>query len=91
MTARKLIYTGRVQGVGFRYSVKQIAAGFEVEGSVRNLPDGTVEVRAMACDIEELDAFQQEVENSHLSSFIKGIEVVEMPPFESAAGFSILR
>ena len=36
-TSRRLIYAGRVQGVGFRYSVKQIATGFDVTGWVRNL------------------------------------------------------
>lgn len=91
MIARQIIFTGRVQGVGFRYSVKQIAAGFEVEGSVGNLADGTVEVRAMAWDAEELDAFLDELQNSHLASFIKNMEIVEIPPIDDAKGFSILR
>ena len=42
----QLIYSGRVQGVGFRYTVKQVAAGYDVAGTVRNLPDGRVELVA---------------------------------------------
>jgi acylphosphatase len=38
-----LLYSGRVQGVGFRYTVKSVANGFELTGIVRNLPDGRVE------------------------------------------------
>ena len=39
----QVFYSGNVQGVGFRYTVKSVATGFEVIGSVRNLPDGSVE------------------------------------------------
>ena len=41
-----IYYSGNVQGVGFRYTVKSIATGFEVTGAVRNLPDGRVELLA---------------------------------------------
>jgi len=37
-------YSGRVQGVGFRYTAKNIAMRFDVSGYVRNLPDGRVEL-----------------------------------------------
>ena len=39
-----VLYEGRVQGVGFRYTVSTIAKSFPVRGYVRNLPDGRVEV-----------------------------------------------
>jgi acylphosphatase len=35
-------YEGRVQGVGFRYTVRRLATRFDVGGYVRNLPDGRV-------------------------------------------------
>jgi len=41
-----VFFTGRVQGVGFRYSALQVALGFEVSGYVRNLPDGRVQLEA---------------------------------------------
>ena len=41
-----VLYSGNVQGVGFRYRTLVVAQGFAVNGFVRNLPDGTVEVVA---------------------------------------------
>ena len=41
---RELYYSGRVQGVGFRYTVRSLAMRFAVAGFVRNLPDGRVEL-----------------------------------------------
>lgn len=40
------MYTGRVQGVGFRYTTTRVARGFAVGGYVMNLPDGRVELVA---------------------------------------------
>lgn len=37
-------FSGRVQGVGFRYTVKNIALQYDVQGYVRNLSDGRVEL-----------------------------------------------
>jgi acylphosphatase len=37
-------FTGRVQGVGFRYATSRIARHYDVVGYVRNMPDGSVEV-----------------------------------------------
>ena len=42
----QVLYSGHVQGVGFRYSVKSLAPGFEVTGTIRNLLDGRVELLA---------------------------------------------
>jgi acylphosphatase len=42
----RVVFSGRVQGVGFRYTARRAAAGFAVTGWVRNLPDGTVELEA---------------------------------------------
>jgi acylphosphatase len=44
--AVKVIYKGVVQGVGFRYSAKAIAARHKINGWVRNLPNGDVELYA---------------------------------------------
>ncbi len=63
-------YSGRVQGVGFRYSVKQVAAGYEVVGWVRNLPDGRVELQAGG-NSGELDAFLAAIAAGHLGGYIK--------------------
>jgi acylphosphatase len=41
---REVHYTGRVQGVGFRYTARQVAQGIAVTGFVRNLDDGRVQL-----------------------------------------------
>ena len=51
-TRRTVIYSGRVQGVGFRYRVSELAGRYAVTGYVRNLPDGTVELVAEGQDGE---------------------------------------
>ncbi len=70
MTARHVFYEGRVQGVGFRYTVCQIAAGFDITGWIRNLPDGRVELLA-AGEADELADFLQAIRESGLGSFIR--------------------
>ncbi|MGZ5002296.1 MAG: acylphosphatase [Chthoniobacterales bacterium] len=70
MTAKQVFYEGHVQGVGFRWSVKYIARGFDVTGCVRNLPDGRVELMA-AGDPEEVSAFLEAIAQSELRAHIK--------------------
>ena len=41
---KRVRYSGRVQGVGFRYTTERLAQGFRVGGYVRNLPGGEVEL-----------------------------------------------
>lgn len=43
---RRVVFHGRVQGVFFRATTRELAAGLDVVGYVRNLPDGTVELEA---------------------------------------------
>ena len=45
-TRRHCYFSGRVQGVGFRYTTRNIAISYDVTGFVRNLPDGRVELVA---------------------------------------------
>jgi len=64
-----VFYSGRVQGVGFRYTVKSVAPGYEVTGIVRNLPDGRVELAAEGTKAE-LEAFRQGIRDSGLGRLI---------------------
>lgn len=91
MVARQVFYSGRVQGVGFRYTVKRIAGGFEVTGWVRNLPDGRVELQAMSHDQDELEAFLQDIQDSSLGGNIKSADVSAVPPLAGVRGFSIVQ
>jgi acylphosphatase len=66
----QVFYSGHVQGVGFRYTVKSVATGFELTGTVRNLSDGRVE---LVCEgaREELEAFRQAIRESGLDPHIQ--------------------
>ena len=57
---KTVYYTGRVQGVGFRYTARAIAGRFDVGGFVRNLPDGRVELVAEG-EPHELAVFLDEI------------------------------
>jgi acylphosphatase len=85
-----IYYTGRVQGVGFRYTTKNVATGYEVTGIVRNLPDGRVELVAEGLK-DELEAFQQGIRESGLGSLIAGEEVKWEEPNGEFRGFEITR
>jgi acylphosphatase len=64
---KRVLYSGRVQGVGFRYTTRRLAQGYDVAGYVRNLPDGTVELVAEgeAGEVERfLDAVAQRMGDS---------------------------
>ena len=65
-----VFYSGHVQGVGFRYTVKSVAAGFEVTGTVRNLLDGRVELAAEG-NREELEAFRKAIHDAGMEHFIR--------------------
>jgi acylphosphatase len=89
MIARQIFYEGRVQGVGFRFTCRQIARGYEVVGWVRNLPDGRVEMQCSG-DREEVEAFLEGIAESELKSHIKGITAIPIPPLTGVRGFEII-
>jgi acylphosphatase len=69
-----IYYSGRVQGVGFRYTTKSVAAGYEVVGVVRNLSDGRVEL-VVEGDREELEAFRRAIQDSEVGGLIRHEDV----------------
>jgi len=86
----QVFYSGRVQGVGFRYTVKSLAPGYEVTGAVRNLPDGRVELLAEG-ERAELEALQQAVRESGLQRFIENEHSTWSPAQGGFRGFEIVR
>jgi len=64
-----VLYTGRVQGVGFRFTTHQIAQQFPITGYVRNCPDGSVELVAEGT-YEEILNFLHAVRNSYVGRYI---------------------
>ena len=57
---REVTYGGQVQGVGFRYTTRSIAANHNVTGYVMNLPDGRVQLVAEGT-AAELDVLLEEI------------------------------
>lgn len=70
MISRKVFYSGRVQGVGFRWNARHIASEFEVSGRIRNLPDGRVEL-AVCGEEEEVGEFLRAIRESGLAAHIQ--------------------
>ena len=83
-------YSGRVQGVGFRYAVKAVAAGYDVVGTVCNKADGSVELVAEG-QRAELGSFCDSIRKSEVGSFIRGERVVWETPTGTLRGFGIAR
>ena len=86
----QVIYSGHVQGVGFRYTVRTVAAGFTVTGTVRNLPDGDVELIAEGAK-DELAAFRQAIRESGLEHFVRDEAVSWAEAKNEFRGFEIVR
>ena len=86
----QVYYSGSVQGVGFRYTARTVATGFELTGAVRNLPDGRVELVAEGIK-EELEAFRQAIRDSGLEHFIQKEEVIWSDVQNGFRGFEIVR
>jgi acylphosphatase len=82
-----VFYSGRVQGIGFRYTVADIASYQKVLGWVRNLDDARVEVVAEA-DEDTLNIFLQQV-NQHFSRYIKDAEIEWLPASGEFRDFSV--
>ena len=84
------LYSGHVQGIGFRYTVKTLTPGFEVIGTVRNLEDGRVELVAEGTK-EELEAFLEAIRQSEVGRFIKQEQTCWSEAKNEFRGFEITR
>jgi acylphosphatase len=72
-----LCYSGRVQGIGFRYAVLDIALNLKVCGWVKNLNDGRVEILAES-EEDTLNIFHEQI-NQHFSRYITDTIVEKLP------------
>jgi len=86
----QVFYTGKVQGVGFRYTVKTVATGFDLAGTVRNLSDGRVELIAEG-ERGELEDFRKAIQESGLGHFVQNEEVSWGDAQNEFRGFEIVR
>jgi acylphosphatase len=84
---RKYIFSGRVQGVGFRYTANSIARGYDVAGYVKNLPDGTVEIVCQGTE-KEIASYITEV-RENMDRCIYDENSFSMPVDENRTRFEI--
>ena len=70
---------GRVQGVGFRWWARGVAEGLGLGGTVRNLPDGSVEVRAMGAP-GKLERFEDMLREGPAFARVDRLDSIEVRP-----------
>lgn len=78
MLAKHIIFIGRVQGVGFRFTVRRAASRRQLTGFVRNVPDGTVEMLAQGRS-EDVDDCIQDIKE-YFADYLKETRIEEIPP-----------
>lgn len=87
MQRRTCLFSGRVQGVGFRYTALNIAQQHNVSGYVRNAPDGRVELVIEGPDAE-MDAVIESLAQ-RLEGFIRDTRIEPSPATGEFRGFTI--
>lgn len=86
---RHVIFTGHVQGVFFRATTAEIAAGLPVTGFVRNLDDGTVEMEAQGA-AESLDRLVAAIQRRY-EVFIAHTKVEHRSAVSGEASFRVVK
>jgi acylphosphatase len=78
------VATGRVQGIGYRYFCREQAQSLEVNGWVRNLPDGSVEFLAEGSDAD-LEEFLRRLKKGPMSGHVDALRVdwLDQPVFSN--------
>ena len=85
--ARHVIYRGHVQGVGFRFTVHRIARRYAVTGTVRNLPDGTVEMHLQG-PAGDVQACLHDIQKT-MAGYIRQTKTDAVPPDPRHVEFQI--
>jgi acylphosphatase len=89
MIARRFIVKGRVQGVGFRYFAIRAARHLRVVGTVRNMPDGSVEAIAEGTP-EALSEFRTQLARGPSSARVMAVDETEYPLTGRYADFNVI-
>lgn len=88
MIARKLLISGLVQGVGFRFFTQRSAARHQVHGYVKNLDDGRVEAVAQG-DEKSVKAFVDDLSAGPIHAKVEDVEEIVLEPNSSLSTFLI--
>ena len=85
----KILITGRVQQVGFRFYTQQKALDIGINGSVQNLPNGDVIIIAFGLEKQILE-FISWLHRGPSRAMVTSVELLEIP-FELVSGFKVDR
>jgi len=86
-TAKHIIFVGRVQGIGFRFTALDIANRYGLTGLVRNLPDGTVEMITQGTPRDIADCIQDIKES--FGVYVRETKIEEITPNPQYKDFKI--
>ncbi|RMG04199.1 MAG: acylphosphatase [Planctomycetota bacterium] len=87
MERREVYFSGRVQGVGFRYTTERTARSYQITGYVKNLPDGRVEL-IVEGESTEIDRFLEDLKRK-MGGYIRDVQTAVRAPTGTFDGFSI--
>ena len=88
--ARRFVISGRVQGVGFRWFTKDVAAREGVTGWVRNLPDGRVEALAEG-DADAVTRVERLLHHGPPGARVQSVNAITEEPSGAYRDFAIER
>jgi len=83
-----IFYSGRVQGVGFRYAAQDIAMNLGITGWIKNLDDGRVEVVVEGTE-EDIKKFLDNISKGALGRYIKEVVLSWEKPAREFNDFDI--
>ena len=86
-TAKHIVFVGRVQGVGFRFTAFHTANSYKLTGFVRNCPDDTVEMLAQGPDAN-IDNCIREIKDSS-PGYVSETKIEQVPPDPQYTDFKI--
>ena len=86
--ARKYLISGRVQGVGYRFFVENLANQLGIRGYVKNLWDGNVEVYAIGGEAQ-LEEFKRHLATGPRSALVTRVEESDEPVNSQYNGFTV--
>jgi len=87
MVAKKIIFIGTVQGVGFRFTAHSIAHRLNLTGYVCNCPNGTVELLAQG-EAQDIESCISNIEQS-FAGYIRDTKIKDLPPDPAYTDFKI--
>ena len=86
-TAKYIIFSGQVQGIGFRFTAHRIAGRHQLAGFVRNLPDGNVEMLVQGKP-EDINRCIYEIKTS-FAGCVRQTQIEDAPPNPKYTDFRI--